>query len=550
MAEDTELALLTYHQQSGKAWMFTLFNMRAWTEWLLSDVAVLSQVSQSSSAPSFQKINSIIKEVINYKKQNKNIMTAEDLYNRIRTKAEEYGLVAKNEGRTIIEPKGNSIIRNNLISASFNDGSAYFGFLNSEEETAGPYSDFSFVVFPDNKEDVNACVVSLGVGSSGFRNDYQLASLPGVRRLFLKLNYQKNSFFKTSFDDIESTSSDLLNEVRANYPLLKNVIESYKNVLPASKIVSFKDETNAIDTIYCWLATYAKMRSWGTAVQKKEIEKQLEKIPSPIQPNDEENIKKLLQQRKFVVLQGAPGTGKTYTALTISNEYKKTLFEQFHAETNYSDFVYGLEPNLSLDNTEIKFREKKGILYQAIEYANNNKSENVLLIIDEINRANLSNVLGPVFYLFEYQSEKRNVGIQLGGMLLKKLPENLHVIATMNTADRSLAVVDFALRRRFAWYTLRPHEVKPGQGKVFMKKIYNKIADIFFEYATDDELNLQPGQSYFIVNKENKDEEMKERLIYELMPLIKEYLAEGYLLKAKDSFCDLFLKETELLMYE
>lgn len=84
----------------------------------------------------------------------------------------------------------------------------------------------------------------------------------------------------------------------------------------------------------------------------------------------------------------------------------------------------------------------------------------------------------------------------------------------------------------------------------FIKKVYNKFADIFFEFATDEELNLQPGQSYFIVSKDNKDEEMKERMIYELMPLIKEYLSEGYLLKAKDSFCDLFLKETGKLMYE
>ena len=135
-------------------------------------------------------------------------------------------------------------------------------------------------------------------------------------------------------------------------------------------------------------------------------------------------------------------------------------------------------------------------------------------------------------------------------MTLTKLPDNLHVIATMNTADRSLAVVDFALRRRFAWYTLRPHEITPGSGKKFMKDSYNKFADIFFQYATDDELNLQPGQSYFIVSKQEANKEMKERMIYELMPLIKEYLAEGYLLKAKDSFCDLFLKETGKLMYE
>lgn len=479
-------------------------------------------------------------------------MTAEELFNNVLNKAKEYGLIAKNDGRLIIDTKGNSIIRNNLLPESFNEGSAYFGFLSGDEDTNGPYSDYSFVIFPDNKDNIKACVVALGVGSSGFRNDYQIASQPGLRRLFLKLNYQNKSFFKTSFDDIESSSSDLLNEIKANYPDLKIVIDRYKTVLPASIIVDFNDTDipTACDTIYSWLATYAKMRAWGNAAQKKNIKDQLQKIPSPNQRDDKKSITELLNQRKYVVLQGAPGTGKTYTALKISKDYNKVFFEQFHAETNYSDFVFGLEPNTNSNNNHIKFQHKEGILYQAIKYANENSTEMVLLIIDEINRANLSNVLGPVFYLFERQSSNRNVEMKIGDMKIKKIPENLHVIATMNTADRSLAVVDFALRRRFVWYTLRPHEIKPDDGMEFMKTTFNKIADIFFEYATDEELNLQPGQSYFIVNKNNKETEMKERIIYELMPLIKEYLAEGYLLKAKDSFCDLFLKETGHLMYE
>lgn len=478
-------------------------------------------------------------------------MKAGELFDAVLEKAKGFGLLAKNDGRNITDPKGNAIIRNNLLDISFNDGSAFFAFLSSEEETTGPYSDFSFVVFPDKKDDISACVVALGVGSSGFRNDYQLASLPGLRRLFLKLNSQPNSFFKTSFDDIESTSSDLLKEVNANYSLLKTVINSYKTVLPASQIVDFSDESNALKTIYNWLATYAKIRSWGTGDQKKAIKKQLDNLPNPEPPNEEEDARRLLEQRKYVVLQGAPGTGKTYTALKIASKYyKEVFFEQFHAETNYSDFVFGIEPNLDPNNNNVQFKKKEGILYLAVKCAENNPEQKVLLIIDEINRANLSNVLGPVFYLFEYQSGVRNVRVKLGDMELEKLPDNLHVIATMNTADRSLAVVDFALRRRFAWYTLRPHEITVGDGLVFMRKIYNEFADIFFEFSTDEELNLQPGQSYFVVSKGNEDKEMIERMIYELMPLIKEYLAEGYLLKAKDSFCDLFFKETGKLMYE
>lgn len=484
-------------------------------------------------------------------------MTAEELFKEVHEQARLMGMDDKNEGHQIVNPKGNTIVRNNLQEKAFTKGAAYWGFLNPEEETSGQYSDFSFVVFPDSYSDVKTCVVCLGVGSSGFRNDYHLAALPGIRRMFLKLKGQ-NTFFKASFNDMESTSTDLLNEINeinTSHSQLTTVIGRYKTVLPASCIVNPQEE-NGMKIIYAWLATYAKIRSWATnEKQRKAIEKALPKISDSEDHKEENDIEKLLEKRKYIVLQGAPGTGKTYTALNIANknnnkEYKQTFFEQFHAETTFSDFVYGIEPNMSEDMSQPQFKAKKGILYQAVEYAINNKNEKVLLIIDEINRANLSNVLGPVFYLFEYQTGMRKVEISVGDMKLTQLPDNLYVIATMNTADRSLAVVDFALRRRFAWYTLRPHEITPGDGKKFMKETYNKFADIFFQYATDDELNLQPGQSYFIVGTNESAEEMKERMIYELLPLMKEYLTEGYLLKAKDAFCDLFLKETGKLMYE
>ena len=479
-------------------------------------------------------------------------MKAEKLFENISKKAITFGMLPKNEGQQIKGSTGNAIIRKNLQLEAFTGGTAYFGFLNPEEETSGPYSDFSFVVFPDSENNVTTCVVCLAVGSSGFRNDYQLAALPGLRRMFLKLKGQ-NTFFKASFDDIESTSTDLLKKIPPSQTQLASVIKKYKTVLPASCIVN-PQEKEGIDTMYAWLATYAKIRSWGTnEKQRNAIKNSLSRISSSSVTDETKEIKELLERRKYIVLQGAPGTGKTYTALNIAKDYNQTFFEQFHAETTFSDFVYGIEPNMSVGMSQPQFKAKEGVLYQAIKYAADNKDKNVLLIIDEINRANLSNVLGPVFYLFEYQSGDRNVEISVGDMKLTKLPDNLHVIATMNTADRSLAVVDFALRRRFAWYTLRPHEITPKSGKTFMKDSYNKFADIFFQYATDGELNLQPGQSYFIVTEQTQDkeeEEMKERMIYELMPLIKEYLAEGYLLKAKDAFCDLFLKETGKLMYE
>lgn len=445
---------------------------------------------------------------------------------------------SKDNTSTIEKSNGNAIIRDKTLAAAFKEGGAFFGFIGPEEETSGPYSDFSFVIFPERE--LGACVVALGVGSLGFKNDYQLAMMPGVRRDFMKLKSDK-TYFKTNFTDLEKPTDGLLKEIKNSYHDLAKVISGFQNVLPAAVIVD--DVENNLEVIYQWLAMYAKMRDWASnQTQRAEIQKTLDTIHTPQLPDEQKEIQDLLNSRKYVVLQGAPGTGKTWNALQIAKEYDETFFEQFHAETTYSDFVYGLEPNCNAKAGESQFKPKEGVLYRAIESALKNSKKRVLLIIDEINRANLSNVLGPVFYLFEHESGQRTVSLKLGDLDVDSLPDNLHVIATMNTADRSLAVVDFALRRRFAWYTLRPHIL---DSDLFDKDTFNRIADIFYQYASDEELNLQPGQSYF-TDKKN----MKDRLIYELMPLIKEYLAEGYLLRAKDEFCAFFLDKTDKMMYE
>lgn len=476
-------------------------------------------------------------------------MKATELFEKVLARAKDFGLMPKNNGKTLEDAHGNAVVRNNLSTEAFHDGKAYFGFINESEEFVGRYSDFSFVIIPE--AELGHAVVSFAIGSSGFKEDYPLSQEPGLRRTFMKL-WDKHgySFFKTNFDDNTSTSSELLKTIGEECAQLKAVITNYKTVLPACCIVDFTtDEEAALKTVYQWLAIYADLRDWGPAAKKKERQRVIAAIETPEPKDEEKEVSTLLRERHFVVLQGAPGTGKTFTALKIAKDYK-TFFTQFHAETTYSDFVYGWEPNVNATG----FRPKKGILYNAITAAQEDEHRDVLLIIDEINRANLSNVLGPVFYLFEYQADRENVsddfGIMIGDMKVKSLPKNLYVIATMNTADRSLAVVDFALRRRFAWYTLRPHEIKVGEGKEFMKGEFKEFNDIFLRYATDEELNLQPGQAYFIVDKQNAKEQMKTRMEYELLPLIKEYLNEGFMLKAKDSFSTLFLKHTGKMLYE
>ena len=122
----------------------------------------------------------------------------------------------------------------------------------------------------------------------------------------------------------------------------------------------------------------------------------------------------------------------------------------------------------------------------------------------------------------------------------------------MNTADRSLAVVDFALRRRFTWLTLRPHKMEfaTDSDKKFHDEDFESISSIFEKYANDNELNLQPGHSYFITDADSAEELMKDRLRYELMPLIKEYLNEGYLSEARDEFSNYFYQRIGVNMYE
>ena len=135
---------------------------------------------------------------------------------------------SKDNTNTIVNPNGNAIIRNSTISEkAVQDGKAYFGFIGPEEETSGQYSDFSFVIFPERE--LGACVVALGVGSNKFKNDYQLALQPGLRRNFLKLRGDR-TFFKTSFVDVESSSSVLLKEVRKNFSALSKVIMDFRTV--------------------------------------------------------------------------------------------------------------------------------------------------------------------------------------------------------------------------------------------------------------------------------------------------------------------------------
>ncbi len=452
------------------------------------------------------------------------------------------------EPKTNNNPNGKFIFRENIGEVALNGKGDYFGFISEDEETSGAYSDFCLVIFPSDRK---RWAISLGVGSIGFKNDFELASSPGLRRLFSRL-VKDGGFCKTDFTDL---SSSLNKEFYRDNDLehLKLTLKLYESVLPVVKPIdipeNYKDDQEFNKIINGFLSAYAKIREWPT---NNEHRTAVSVALSHFAANYELNldsIEALITKRKYVILQGAPGTGKTHTAKVIASKIAKkpenVFFTQFHAETTYSDFIYGIKPKL--ENNEVGYEGVEGVLIKAIRKALTSPQENVILIVDEINRANLSNVLGEVFYLFEPHMNESQVELALcPDLSISRLPENLYVIGTMNTADRSLAVVDFALRRRFAWVDLKPKAIE-DKGDKFHKKDFDKISEIFEWYASSNELSLQPGQGYFIAENEAA---MKDRIRYELMPLIKEYLNEGYLLSAKDEFNQYFRSTIGLSLFE
>ena len=462
-------------------------------------------------------------------------MSIENIRQFIKEKAEQFGAkIDKEYSKAYVQ-------RNNTGQDALKDNGAYFGFIHPDEEASGPFHDFSLTIFPNDEN--KPWLVCLGVGSSGFKNDYDLATYPGLRRLFSKL-VDERGFCKSDFSDIETS---LPKSISGSEDLqhIKNTIKTYTKVLPVCQIVDDPESEAGKKVIAAFVAGYAKLREWPTNnSHRKAISDSLEPFLKSETLDEAKEIKYLLNERKYIVLQGPPGTGKTRTAKEVAEKINaKTFFTQFHAETSFSDFIFGIRPDLS--NAKLTYEENLGSFTEALKYAKEHETEKVLLIIDEINRANLSNVLGPIFYLFEHKMDKSNVEIEISpGFKINKLPDNFFVIATMNTADRSLAVVDFALRRRFAWYSLKPKVIISEK---FFNDDFVKIQEIFDWYASSSELSLQPGQGYFIADSK---EEMNNRIKYEILPLIKEYLQEGLLRNAKEEFNKYFYDKLKISIFE
>ncbi|MEW6077706.1 MAG: AAA family ATPase [Thermodesulfobacteriota bacterium] len=208
---------------------------------------------------------------------------------------------------------------------------------------------------------------------------------------------------------------------------------------------------------------------------------------------------------------------------------------QFHPAYTYEDFVRGIVATTT-ENNDIAYNVENKILAEFVQKAIDNPNGYYVLIIDEINRANLPAVFGELIYALEYRAEPVTSIYEYEGEQDISLPKNLYIIGTMNTADRSVGHIDYALRRRFGFFDVLPDEtvIKNEKAKI----LYEKVSELFTQdFLSPDfkENDVKIGHSYFILRNENDENELKMKLDYEIKPILKEYLKDGILLeRAKD----------------
>jgi 5-methylcytosine-specific restriction protein B len=407
---------------------------------------------------------------------------------------------------------------------------AYAGFINPENPSSGPYGGTSLVWFPRDE----GCLIDFGIGTRGLSPDEGILTRPGHRRRIASLRRYlvgKGVAVAWARQDPASIGVPVPDLITKQLPAWAPVFKRYGTELYCLAVVPKDDPEKARVIVQAFLDLYAYERGWDVL---KSAEDEVNQFIAGLNAMwlatpSMAAIESLLEQRRFVVLEGPPGTGKSRIAEQILRDTYASngLITQFHPSTTYEDFVAGLSPDVA--NANLRFAARPGHLMEAATKA---AERPALLVVDEINRADLGRVLGEAIYLFEADSgAPRSVRLPhaIAGSQTFTLPSRLHVLATMNTADRSVARMDLAIRRRFAFVTMMPdRRVVQAHSTPTGLALFDALCDVFIEFAPDDALALLPGHSYFIV--QDQDEAvLRTRLRHELLPLIDDYIREGYL---------------------
>jgi 5-methylcytosine-specific restriction protein B len=417
------------------------------------------------------------------------------------------------------------------------DSVSFAGLLHEESPTSGVYGGMSLIWFPivEDGDSKAGSLLTFVCGTRGLSPDEEILGRPGHARYLQALRRHLGQTCGVSVwtkYDPTSLSQPFPKVVRQQYPEFSGVINRYGNYIYACVRVP-QDADAARGVVAAFLDLYAWERGWQPlAAAKDEVEALKVNLRANLFPKSAASeVNELLRERRFLILQGPPGTGKTRMAGEILRDYFQGagMTVQFHPAVTYETFVAGITPAVEASN--LKFDIKPGWLLEAVRAAGQRE---YLLVIDEINRADLGRVLGEAIHLFEPReiAAGRGRSVQLphplaDGTRTLEIPSNLYVLGTMNTADRSIAILDLAVRRRFAFVDIWPDmEIVAAQGIQLATEAFGRLQDIFAQYAPPDALVLLPGHAYFLAETEP---ELCNRLKYELMPLLDEYLQEGRL---------------------
>jgi 5-methylcytosine-specific restriction protein B len=442
-------------------------------------------------------------------------------------------------------------------------GVPFAAYIHPSNPTSGAYSGFSFVIFPAENQ---PCLLGLVVGTQGLSPDETILGRPGHARKTQAICSWLNSEFgegkQVAWAKQDPTRTDiavpdaLKREWSSHKPALDRYgKEIYALFRPTNTELATMAAVRAFLDLYFAERGYTPLAKWQGEADTTQ-NKWFEHLLPDVSP---ERVQGMLTTRRYVILQGPPGTGKTKMALDLLGGayqgFGHTI--QFHPNTTYENFIGGLAPDTSDGSAGLSFQPLPGALWKAARAAHDDPSRPYLLHIDEINRADLGKILGEAIFLLEldgvgnskteaYKQRVVQLAYDFGEPFGRSLclPKNLHLLGTMNSADRSIAIVDVAVRRRFGFISLWPQlSVVEKYGGDFMLRAFRDLISIFIEHAGDEAFPLVPGHSYFL---EKDEARAKESLKINLAPLLREYLAQGYITGFAESIRN-YLQELEAL---
>jgi 5-methylcytosine-specific restriction protein B len=404
------------------------------------------------------------------------------------------------------------------------DAASYAGWITAENPTSGPYQGTSFVWAPGEK----GSVAILVVGTDGFGADTAILGRPGHRRRLRALSrlHGGKVWVKPDLLDI---STEVPMAVWKRWPEIPAALKGYTRVIYAATPVRGPEDAGAVEDLLDLFFHEHTTPLTGPAKQRWE-RRSADIIGAVFPAVSPDDVFELLRERRFVILEGPPGTGKTRLAYQIADRVGSATRVQFHAARTYEDFVVGLFPRPT--GQGLAFDVRPGDLLVANSAA---RERDHVLLLDEINRADLARVLGEAVVLFEAGDATRSV--RLPHTPSKHEPElrlspQLFVLGTRNTADRSIARMDIAIRRRFAFLEMWPDLQAVEKGGVDLATdVFIDTIHTFVEFADEDTLRLIPGHAYFLDPRPDLDTagrraRVARRMKFELVPLLRHYLEE------------------------